>query len=142
MAKKEVWHLYCLQHSYTPSPKLSPFPPGQIAIETYHFSITIVIDFFHLFSLSFHQITYFAIISTIYHHHPHRNQSIKNFKHSHMPTPYPGMRSILAKSHSLLHNGQTLRVFNQRWMQSRWNTCPHVPNVMLSPLSFVGLGLA
>ena len=133
MAKKEVWHLYCLQHSYTPSPKLSPFPPGQIAIETYHFSITIVIDFFHFYNrgcVPFHFNK--SLISPI---------GIKR-KTPHMPTPYPGMRSILAKSHSLLHNGQTLRVFNQRWMQSRWNTCPHVPNVMLSPLSFVGLGLA
>jgi hypothetical protein len=26
-----------------------------------------------------------------------------------------------------LHSGHTLRVVNQRWMQSRWNTCPHVP---------------
>lgn len=52
------------------------------------------------------------------------------------------MRSILAKSHSLLQRGQTERVFSQRWMQSRWNTCPHVPNAMLSPFSLFGDGLA
>ena len=76
-------------------------------------------------------------------HHIYHQVGISTKKITpHMPTPYPGMRSILAKSHSLLHNGQTLRVFSHRWMQSRWNTCPHVPNVMLSPLSFVGLGLA
>lgn len=28
------------------------------------------------------------------------------------PAPYPGMRSILAKSHSLLHRGQTLLVLS------------------------------
>lgn len=28
--------------------------------------------------------------------------------------PYPGILSILAKSHSLLHKGHTLLVFNQR----------------------------
>lgn len=52
------------------------------------------------------------------------------------------MRSIFAKSHSLLHSGHTLLVFNHRWMQSKWNTWPQLPKVMLSPLSLVGLGLA
>lgn len=33
--------------------------------------------------------------------------------------PYPGIFSSLAKSHSLLQSGQTLRVFNHRWMQSK-----------------------
>lgn len=33
--------------------------------------------------------------------------------------PYPGIRSILAKSHSLLQRGHTLLVFNQRWIQSK-----------------------
>jgi hypothetical protein len=52
------------------------------------------------------------------------------------------MRSILAKSHSLLQSGQTDRVLSQRWMQSRWKTWPQFPNAMLRPLSLVGLGLA
>ena len=56
--------------------------------------------------------------------------------------PYPGIRSIFAKSHSLLHNGQTLRVFNQRWMQSRWKTWPQFPKAIDRPLSLVGEGLA
>ena len=52
------------------------------------------------------------------------------------------MRSILAKSHSLLHSGHTDRVFNQRWIQSRWKTWPQLPNAMDKPLSFVGDGFA
>ena len=59
-----------------------------------------------------------------------------------IPCPYPGIRSILAKSHSLLHSGQTERVFNHRWIQSKWNTCPQFPKAMLNPLSLVGAGLA
>ncbi len=57
-------------------------------------------------------------------------------------TPYPGILSIFAKSHSLLHSGHTLRVFSHLWMQSRWKTCPQVPNAMLSPFSLFGEGLA
>ncbi len=56
--------------------------------------------------------------------------------------PYPGILSIFAKSHSLLHNGHTDRVFNQRWIQSRWNTCPQQPNAMERPFSLFGDGLA
>ena len=41
--------------------------------------------------------------------------------------------SIFANSHSLLHSGQAERVFSQRWMQSRWNTCPQQPQAMLRP---------
>jgi hypothetical protein len=42
-------------------------------------------------------------------------------------------RSILANSHSRLQSGHTERDESQRWMQSRWNTCPHVPQAMLRP---------
>ena len=48
-------------------------------------------------------------------------------------TPPGMMRSILENSHSLLHRGQALRVFSQRWMQSRWKTWPQVPHAMLRP---------
>jgi len=41
--------------------------------------------------------------------------------------------SILANSHSLLHNGHALLVLSHRWMQSRWKTCPQVPHAILSP---------
>jgi hypothetical protein len=33
----------------------------------------------------------------------------------------------------LLQSGQAERVLSQRWMQSRWNTCPQQPHAMLSP---------
>jgi len=56
--------------------------------------------------------------------------------------PYPGIFSIFVKSHSLLHNGHTDRVLSHRWIQSRWNTCPHVPNAILRPFSLFGDGLA
>ena len=56
--------------------------------------------------------------------------------------PYPGIRSILAKSHSLLQRGHTERVLSHRWIQSKWKTCPQFPKAMLSPLSLVGDGLA
>ena len=36
-----------------------------------------------------------------------------------IPNPYPGILSILAKSHSLLHRGHTLLVLNHLWMQSK-----------------------
>jgi len=52
------------------------------------------------------------------------------------------MRSILAKSHSLLHKGHTDRVRSQRWIQSRWKTCPQFPNAIERPLSLVGDGFA
>jgi hypothetical protein len=52
------------------------------------------------------------------------------------------MRSILAKSHSLLQRGQTDLVLSHLWMQSRWKTWPQFPNAMERPLSLVGLGLA
>jgi len=48
--------------------------------------------------------------------------------------PSPGrIFSILANSHSLLHSGQAERVLSQRWMQSRWKTCPQQPHAMLRP---------
>lgn len=37
-----------------------------------------------------------------------------------------------AEAH-LLQSGQAERVFSQRWMQSRWNTWPQVPQAMLRP---------
>ena len=52
------------------------------------------------------------------------------------------MRSIFANSHSLLQSGQTLLVFNQRWMQSKWKTWPQQPKAMLRPFSLLGLGFA
>jgi len=54
--------------------------------------------------------------------------------HSAVAGAEPGrIFSIFANSHSLLHSGQALRVFNHRWMQSRWNTWPQVPQAMLRP---------
>lgn len=41
--------------------------------------------------------------------------------------------SILANSHSLLQSGHALRVFSQRWIQSRWNTCPQQPQAIDRP---------
>ena len=41
--------------------------------------------------------------------------------------------SIFANSHSLLQSGQAERVLSQRCIQSRWNTWPQFPQVMLRP---------
>ena len=49
------------------------------------------------------------------------------------PEPLGRIFSILRKSHSLLQSGQAERVLSHLWMQSRWNTCPHPPQAMLSP---------
>lgn len=48
-------------------------------------------------------------------------------------TPEALILSIFAKSHSLLHKGQAYLVFIHFWMQSKWNTWPHVPQAMLRP---------
>ena len=137
MVKKKCG-IYCLQHSYTPSPNCLHFSPVKSLLKLSffqspcHWFLIFILDY--VFPFHFITITYFAIQPYI--------SSSESKEKPHMPTPYPGIRSILAKSHSLLHSGQTLRVFNHRWIQSRWNTCPHVPKVILSPLSFVGDGLA
>ena len=52
------------------------------------------------------------------------------------------MRSIFANSHSLLQSGQTLRVFSQRWMQSKWKTWPQQPKAIERPFSLFGDGFA
>ena len=52
------------------------------------------------------------------------------------------MRSIFANSHSLLQRGQTLRVFSQRWMQSKWKTWPQQPKAIERPFSLFGDGFA
>ena len=52
------------------------------------------------------------------------------------------MRSIFANSHSLLQSGQTLRVFSQRCMQSRWKTWPQQPKAIDKPFSLFGEGFA
>ena len=54
----------------------------------------------------------------------------------------PGIRSIFANSHSLLHSGHTERVLSHLWIQSRWNTWPQQPNAIERPFSLLGEGLA
>merc|ERR1711871_895799 len=57
-------------------------------------------------------------------------------------SPYVAIFSIFANSHSLLHKGQTDRVFNQREMQSKWKTCPQQPHAILYPASSARPGFA
>lgn len=57
-------------------------------------------------------------------------------------SPNPGIFSIFANSHSLLHNGQTFLVLSHRWMQSRWKTWPQQPNAIDRPASNAGDGFA
>jgi hypothetical protein len=134
-------------------PLVFPFPPppvksySKLSFFNHH---VIVSHYFHtrLVCVSFHffiKFIYSTISTTSHYTHTttiRRKQQTNTKNYGYMPTPYPGIRSILAKSHSLLQSGHTLRVFNHRWIQSKWNTCPHVPKVILRPLSFVGDGLA
>jgi len=50
--------------------------------------------------------------------------------------------SIFANSHSLLQRGQLLRVRSHFDMQSRWKTCPQLPQAMLRPSSDAEVGFA
>lgn len=65
-------------------------------------------------------------------------------KNYHPSPPMTGscIFSIFANSHSLLQRGQLLRVRSHFDMQSRWKTCPQLPQAMLRPSSDAEDGFA